>query len=196
MKTLLSLALVGALACTSPAAEIKIATVDLQKLMSEYYKAQSAFKALKEKEVSFAKELDRLRLEGRQLAKETEDLRELAANNALSPSERQEKKKNFETKLTDFRAFEIRYDDLRAQAQAELQNTLTITQKRILDDVLSATKRIGETEGFNLVLNASKANPATSDVLFSRNIDDITERVLASLNATKPIAPEGNLKSK
>ena len=194
MKTLLSLALTGALACASHATDLKIATVDLQRLMSDYYKAQSAFKALKEKEVSFAKELDRLRLEGRQLAKETEDLRDLSGNNALNPSERQEKKKIFETKLSDLRAFEIRYDDTRAQAQAELQNTLTITQKRILEDVLSATKQLGDREGFNLVLNASKANPAGSDVLFTKNIDDITERVLASLNATKPTAPDEKLK--
>jgi outer membrane protein len=192
MKRLLSLLLIGALACTCRAADLKIATLDLQRLMSEYYKAQSAFKALKEKESSFAKELDRLRLEVRQLAKESEDLRELAANNALSASERQEKKKSFEIKLTDLRAFEIRYDDFRGQAQAELQNSLAITQKRVLEDILSATKRIGDREGFNLVLNANKANPAASDVLFSKNIDDITERVLTSLNATKPAPPDGN----
>ena len=100
-----------------------------------------------------------------------------------------EKKKSFETKLTDLRAFEVRYDDFKAQAQAELQNTLSIAQKRIAEDVVSATRRVGETEGFNLVLNLNKANPAASDVLFAKNIDDITERVLASLNSTKP-APD------
>ena len=180
------MALMGSLAWSAQTAELKVATVDLQRLMAEYYKAQSAFKGIREKEVSFTKELDRLRLEGRRLAKETEDLQELAGNNALSPSERQEKKKSFETKLTDLRTFEVRYDDFKAQAQAELQNTLSITQKRIVEDVISATRRVGETEGFNLVLNLNKTNPVASDVLFAKNIDDITERVVASLNSTKP----------
>ena len=110
-----------------------------------------------------------------------------ADNNALSSTERQEKKKNLETKILDLRSFEIRYDDLRAQAQAELQTKYSSAQKQILDDVLSATRRVGEKEGFNLVLNANKTNPAASDVLFAKNVDDITEKVLGSLNASKPL---------
>lgn len=43
---------------------------------------------------------------------------------------------------------------------------------------------------FNRVLNFSKENPAVSDVVFARNVEDITDKVLALLNATKPPADE------
>jgi outer membrane protein len=184
---MISMMLVMLLAAISEAGELKVATVDLQRLMAEYYKAQATFKALKEKEGSLAKEFEKLRLEGRHLAKDAEELQGFADNQTLSSTVRQEKKKALETKLLDLRSFEIRYDDLRAQAQAELQNSYSTAQKQIVDDVVSATRRVGEKDGFNLVLNANKTNPAASDVLFSRNVDDITDKVLASLNATKPL---------
>jgi hypothetical protein len=82
----------------------------------------------------------------------------------------------------------VRYDDFKAQREAELQLHLTQTNKRILEDVMSVTRFIGEKESFHLILNANKANPAASDVLFSKHVDDLIERVVASLNAAKPKA--------
>src|SRR5205823_919741 len=98
----------------------------------------------------------------------------------------EEKKKSFEQKRIDLRDFQVRYDDFRIQKEAELQNYSLHAKKRLLEEVLSVTKYIGEKEGFNLVLNANKTEPAASDVLFSKNVDDITDKVIASLNAAKP----------
>ena len=186
MKAILPLGLLGIFTWSCVGSELKIATVDLQRVLADYYKAQEAAKQLKEKQNSFLKELDGMRLEGRKLMQETESLRELAADNALSATVREEKKKGFEMNLTNLRAFEVRYDDFRAQREAELQLQLTRTNQRILEDVMSVTRFIGEKEGFNLILNANKANPAASDLLFSRKVDDLTEKIVASLNASQP----------
>ena len=185
MKTILSIGLLVAFACFSRAAELKVATVDMQRLMAEYYKSQEVLKQLKEKESSFVKELEVLRLEGRKLAKEAENLKEESALSILSAAERESKKKSFETKLLDLSTFQVRYDDLRAQREAELQGQLARSNKAIQDEVLSVTRYIGQREGFNLILNANKANPLASQVVFSKNVDDITDKALASLNATK-----------
>src|SRR5262245_748859 len=186
MKAFLPLGLIGVFTWSCVAGELKIATIDLQRVLTEYYKAQEVAKQLKEKQTSFLKELDGMRLEGRKLIQEAEALRELAANDALSATAREEKIKGLQTKLTDLRAFEVRYDDFRAQREAQLQLQLNQSNKRILEEVMSATRFVGEKEGFNLILNANKANPVASDVLFSKNVADLTERIVASLNATKP----------
>jgi len=196
MKAILSVGLILAFAWVSAAADVRIGTVDLQKVMADYYKWQQATNYLKEKEVSYFKELEGMRLEGRKLTKEAQELRELAENNALSSTQRDEKKRHFESKLTDLREFEMRYDDVRAQREAELQNYSVQTRKKILDEVVSATRRISEQEGFNLVLNANKANPAASEVLFSKNVADITDKVVTSLNATKPLDMPSEPKAK
>jgi len=191
MKSIVWIALLAAFTGFSSGADLKVATVDLQRLMGEYYKAQQAIKELKEKEASFLKEMEGLRLEGRKLAKEVENLKEESASNVLSAAEREEKKRTFQTKALDLSTFQVRYDDVRAQREAELQAQLTFSNKRIQEEVVSVTRQIGEREGFNLILNANKSNPAASEVVFARNVDDLTEKVLASLNSTKlPTAKE------
>src|SRR4051812_13103383 len=115
MKTILSLSLAFAVAWSSSAAEVRIGTVDLQKVMSDFYKWQQASNYLKEKEVSYFKELEGMRLEGSRLKRETEDLQERAVNEALSATERAQTRKNFQLKLTDLQEFEMRYDSLRSQ---------------------------------------------------------------------------------
>jgi Skp family chaperone for outer membrane proteins len=186
MKAIVAIGLMAALAFGSSAGELKVGTLDLQKVLTDYYKAQDLAKQLKEKEVSYVKELEGMRLEGRKLTRETQDLQELSSNTALSVTAREEKKRTFESKRIDLREFEVRYDDFRAQREAELQNYAAQGKKKILDDVISAARRIGEAEGFNLVLNANKTEPAASDVLFSKNVDDITQKLVASLNAARP----------
>jgi outer membrane protein len=182
MKTLMAMALCGALVCSGLAAELKMATVDLQRLLSEYQRAQEVGKQLREKQVSFQKEIEGLRLEGRTLMRETEELQKLAVDNALSTNERETKKRAFESKLTDLRAFEVRYDNFRAQREAELQSFAAQNNKRVMEEVVAATHSIGNAAGVNLILNANRANPMASDVLYAKGIEDITDKVLASLN--------------
>ena len=136
--------------------------------------------------MSFQKELEGLRLEGRLLASETEQLQKLSLDNALSATEREAKKKAFENKLVDFHAFEVRYDTVRAQRETEFQTFASQTNKRIADEVLVATRSVGDKQAVNLILNASRSNPITSDVIHSKGVEDITEQVLASLNARNP----------
>lgn len=195
MKAILSILLMVAVAWHSTAAELKVATLDLQKAVSEYYKWQEATNQMKAKEAAYLKDLESLRLEGARLLKEAQELEELASSGALSLTQRQDKKKSFEEKRVDLRQFQMRYDDFRTQKESELQTYSARTKKQILDEVLSVTKYIGEKEGFNLVLNANKTDPAAGEVLFAKNVDDITGKVLQSLNATKAAEPASQPKT-
>jgi Skp family chaperone for outer membrane proteins len=194
MKKVFSLGLFVLCVAACPAGELKVATLDLRRVMTEYYKAQEGAKELRAKEVSFRKELEDLRLEGSKMLNEVEDLRRLSLENALHAAVRDEKRKSFELKLVDLRALEVKLETLKAQREADLHDAVARINKRVLDDVLKATGSLGEKEGFHLIFNASKANPAASDVLFARNVEDVTAKVLAALNATKPVPREGQEK--
>lgn len=180
-----------AVACSVRAGEMKVATVDLQRLLKEYYRAEEIAKQLEARHDAVFKEFTELRLDGERLLKEAHDLQEGSIDLALSDAARAEKKRSLELKLADFRAFEVSYDQTRVQREAEFQNQAVVANRRILDEILTRTRSIGEAGGFNLVLNASKMNPVSSDVVFSKDLDDITEKVLASLNATKPPSEKG-----
>ena len=189
MKTLLTLWFVIALACSSRSGDIKVATVDLQRLIKEYYRADEVAKQLEARHNALFKELIELRLDGDRMLKEAHDLEERCHDLALSDAAREEIKRKFELKVADLHAFELSYDQTRGQREAEFQNQAALANKRILNEILTATRSMGEKGGFNLVLNASKVNPVISDVIFTKNVDDITDTVLVSLNATKP-APD------
>lgn len=182
MRALAPLIAAMLMVCSSLAAELKIATVDMQRLLAEYQRAQEVAKQLREKQGSLQRELEGLRLEGRRLVTETEELNKLAQDTALSSSERENKRKALEAKVLDLRSFDVKYDNARAQREAELQAFAARHNKHIVEEVMSATRSVGEREGVHLILNASRANPLASDVLYSREIPDVTDQVLASLN--------------
>lgn len=190
MRAIFSLSFAFAFTLVGWPTELRFATVDLQRVLEGYDKAQRVARELKAKEVSFVKELEDLRLEGRKLASEVEDLRRLSVGNVLSATEREEKQKRFELKLADLQAFGVRYDRVKAQRETELRTQSLRMNKDVLDDVVNATRALGEKDGFNLILNASRANPVASDVLFARNVEDVTERVLGSLNRPKRVPEE------
>lgn len=190
MKTTLTLIGVLGIAFFSVAADLKVAVVDLQQVVADYYKAQEMAKELKAEEVSFVREIEGLRLEGRKRLTEVEDLRRLSLDNALSASNRDEKKRNLETKLSDLNGFQIRYDEIKGQRESEFQMNAARVNRSIVEEVLSATKRVGDEQGFNLVLNVNKLSPTSSDVLFTKEVEDVTGKVLALLNRTRP-APTG-----
>jgi len=171
------------------AQELRVATVDLQRVLAGYHKAQEAARELRAREVSLRKELDDLRLEGRKLAGEVDGLRTLSLDSALSASERTEKQKSFQSKLTDLQAFGVRYDQFKDQRAAELESYASRVNRSVLEDVMTATRSLGEKDGYHLIFNANRQNPVASDVLYTKGVEDVTEKVLARLNLTRPALP-------
>jgi len=186
MRAILSVILGTVISFAAYSAELKIGTIDLQRAMTDYYKWEEVTQQIKQRDTSYVKELEPLRLEGTRLEREARELALSIQDNALSNSVRDEKKKLFEQKQVDLGEIRMRFDDLQLKRQTDLQKYSVQTRKQIADDVLTVTRKISEAEGFNLILNANKAEPISADVLFSKNVDDITEKVLARLNAGKP----------
>src|ERR1051325_1910778 len=171
MRTLVIIILTAILTAVGSSAELRIGTIDLQRALADYYKTEEAARQFRLRDVSYAKELEPLRIEGTKLERETRELGLLAQDNALSSTAREEKKKLFQQKQIDLSELRVRYDDLQAKRQAELQKFSLQTRKQIVDEVLKVTRRVGESDGFNLILNASKTEPVTSEVLFTKNVE-------------------------
>ncbi|MBI3415715.1 MAG: OmpH family outer membrane protein [Verrucomicrobia bacterium] len=179
------LALCLSLACfAAPATDLKIGTLDVQRVIADYHKAQTVTRQLKEQEVSFVKELDGLRFEGNRLLAEAEGVRKLSLDVALSETVREGKEKEFEMKLMDVRALEARLLETKSKRESDLQARFAQATKIIHEDIDAVTRSLGEKEGFNLILNRNQANPVAGEVLFAKNIEDVTAKVLALLNAS------------
>jgi Skp family chaperone for outer membrane proteins len=185
MRILLLLAVTALTSTLAQGAELKIAVMDLDRVLTNYVQGQQAVKDLKDKEVSFLKELQTLRLEGRKLLDDVETSHRLSLDNVLSAVQRETNKKTFEQKLTDFRAFEMRYEQTRQEREAEIQSQAARVQRRLWTRSRPRPAAWANREGVNLILNASQNPRVASDVLFARDVADVTEKILASLNQGK-----------
>lgn len=171
--------------CSSNAAGLKLATVDLQEVLRNYDKAKATLKAIQLQEVSFTQELDGMKLEGQKMMREADSLRESFNDPALSAAERDGRRKLWQEKLQDLSAFGVRLDGFRRQKETELRVSFERSNKKVVDEIVTVTRRIGEKEGFNLILTADKDNPAAGQVIFSRDVPDLTVKVLATLNEVR-----------
>jgi Skp family chaperone for outer membrane proteins len=86
--------------------------------------------------------------------------------------------RSLELKLADLRTFEPRYEETKAQREPEFQKEASLASRRFLQEVQTATRGVGEKEGFNLILNANPTDLPLSDVVFSKNLDDLTGTIL------------------
>jgi Skp family chaperone for outer membrane proteins len=185
MKTILAACLCTLFTLVSIAGELKVATVDLQEVLHNYTKAKEVLKSVQIQEVSLAKELDGLKLEGQKLWREAEQLQASINDLSLSAAERDSRRKLWEEKLQNLRTFSVQYDQVRLEKETELRVTLERSNRKVLEEIVTVTRRIGEKEGFNLVLNTNKENPAAGEVVFSKGVTDLTGQVLASLNQVR-----------
>lgn len=169
------------------AAELKVGVVDLKKVFEGYYKTKLAQAALDE-------EVAGLKKDGKALeedyAKAVEDYKKTideANNQAISSDEREKRKKDAENKM-------LRVNDLRQTLQQFERTASTnmgekrrMTMSKILGEIKEAIAAKAKAGAFTIVLDTSSPDPMNlPTVLYSSGENDLTDAVLAALNANAP----------
>ena len=186
------LLLCGALLLGSPTraqaqSQARIATIDIARIYTGYWKTKESISALKERGDELQKELDKLKDEFKKVEDDYKKLLADANDSALSSEEREKRKKSAESKYKDMKA----KDD-------EMRSFVTVNQQRraedekrifkgILDDIKSAAASKAKAAGYSMVVNkVAEAAQGVPVFLYSSDDNDITEAVLTQLNATAP----------
>jgi len=161
--------LIGA-SFTGPAwpAEIKVGCVDIQKAMNECQAGIEAKKAI-------AKEMEKLQKLFGERQKELQAMKESLDKQGLmmKPEVRAAKEKEFQAKVRDYQRW---LED----NQKEIQQKGMEMERTILQGIRNVIKKIGEEEGYTLVLEENE-----NIVLFSSKAIDFTDRVIKSYDAQK-----------
>ena len=178
-------------------AQSKTATVDLSKVFDKYWKTEQATAALKDR----AQEIDKSDREMKatwQKSKEDYQKQLAAANDqAVSPEERENRKKAAETKLKDIKDSEENIVQFERQANANIAAQKERMRKNILEEIKLAINSKAKSTGYALVIDLGAqtyvADPSgpyyTPTVVYSSGENDITEAVLTQLNYTAPADP-------
>jgi outer membrane protein len=186
MKHLLRILALGfaivAAGAGSVMAQTKIATIDLKKIVDSYWKKDEAYATLKETGTDMEKDLKGMEEELKKMDASYTQLLEAASDPAISPEEKEKRRKQAEDKRQDF--LKKREEAATYQKNAELQlgEKKNNVDKRLLTEIRNIIAARAKTGGFTLVLNAG----ADVAVMYASPDYDITDQVISDLNVTKP----------
>jgi len=182
-------------ACGSALAQPRIAVVRFQKVLDSYYKTKQANAVLQEKMAEMEK-LGKDKIDTWKKAKEDyQKLADSATDQAASAAEQDKRKKAAADKFRDIKAMEDDIASFRQDVTTRLGEMKTRLRKTLLEDIQQVIKIKAEAGGYALVIDADAQTfvpdplaPFSSPTfLYYGNKDDLTDAVVAQLNAAAPV---------
>jgi outer membrane protein len=200
IKVIAGLLLASLMALPAPA-ETRIGTVDLRKVFDNYWKTKQADAALKDRAAEMEKQNKDLVEDWKKAREAYQTLLGDANNQALSAEERDKRKKAAEEKLRQVKETE----DTITQFQRTAKETIDTQRKRMRDTIVDEIRNVlnakARAAGYSMVVDISAESfNATPIILFTSNETDMTNELLAQLNATStgdaPKAPDSKTSGK
>jgi outer membrane protein len=173
---------------SSPAwGQNRVATVDLRKLFDNYWKTKQADSAIKDRAADLEKERKTMLDEWKKARDEYQSFLSEANEQTRSLEEREKRKKAAEDKLKQIKEAEDNVTQYDRQARSILEEQRKRMRDSIVEEIRSTVKGKAVASGYALVVDTvAESATGTPVVLYSNNENDITDAVLAQLNAGAP----------
>jgi Skp family chaperone for outer membrane proteins len=175
--------LLAVTAFSAGGAPTKVANVNMKKIFDGYYKTKLAQTSLENRKAELRKEikdmadgLEKAQNDYKQLLDESND-------QAISSDERDKRKQAAADKAKEINNTKVALEQFQRQAEAQLSDQSQRMSGNLVTEIQKAVADKAKAGGYNLVLNAA----TTEVVVYSDSQDDITDAVLAELNAGAPI---------
>ena len=165
----------------------RIATVDLRKVFDGYWKTKQADAAIKDRGADLEKEHKNMLEDWKKAKDDYQTLLTEANNQTLSLEERDKRKKSAEDKFKQIKDSEDAIRQYERQAATTIDEQKRRMRDSIVEEIRTTVSGKAKAAGYALVFDttAETANN-TPIILYSNNENDITEAVLAQLNAGAP----------
>lgn len=185
MSKLWMAGLISALVTVSVgAAELKIATVDLDKVFTAHPKTRAAEADLKKAEEAIQKDMDQMVAEGRALEEAVGKLREAAKNPLLTDDARLQKRNEAEEKLTELQEFQLRVRRTQETKLKQMREQVMKSRQGIVDELMTTVADFAKAEGYDLVLDRSGLTMNAIPLVSYSNPDlDVTEKLIGRVAA-------------
>jgi outer membrane protein len=172
----------------SALAQTKIATVDLRKLFDNYWKTKTAQADIQDRAAQADKDDKAMKDDLKTGSDEYQKLLLLVNDQGISSEERERRKQTADDKLKQLQSSKAAIEQFERQAQATLGEQRQRMRDRILGEIKVAVTTKAKAEGYSLVLDsAAETVNGTLTVVYSTGENDLTDAILAQLNAGAPI---------
>lgn len=182
---------VAVLCLVSPAAhaQIKLGTVDMNKVFTAYYKTKTAEKKINEQRAAAKTELDG-RLET--LKKAMDEINKMNQNMEkpeLSTEGKAQAAKERDEKVQEARNLDREIAEFRSGREKQLQDQFLRMRTDIIKDIMKVVNEKVKGAGYDLVLDKSGASMGQIPVvLYSREDLDFSADIITELNKSAPKA--------
>lgn len=189
-KTLLA-AVICSLLTFSVRAETKIGLIDLRKVFDNYYKTKQADASLKDEAADLEKQRKEMVEEYKKGQDEWKKLLDKSNDQAIAADEREKNKDAANKKLAELKDMEQTVAQFERSSRAKLSEKQRRKRDAILEEIRDVVNAKAKAANYTLVIDsASSSLNDTPVVMFNNGENDLTESILAQLNASAPAAPK------
>jgi len=168
-------------------AENQVGIIDLKKVFDGYWKTKRVKAELDQAELAARKELKDIVDDWNKSKKEYQALLESAKDSAVSADERDKRNKAAEVKFRQLKETEMTAQQVERRATSELDEKSRSNREKILVDIRDAVNASAKSAGYSFVVDVgANSVSGTPVVIYNNGQNDITEPILAKLNAGEP----------
>ena len=190
MKTVIStltlVFLLSTIQAGAQAAAQKIATINLQKVYTDYWKTKKADEAIKRKALDKQKVAEGIEKDLRDLDDQIRKAQKLLQDPALNAAERERRQKQQQKMINEARETAQALQQYNRATQTELQKEQADTIKKLMDEVREVVSSIAKAKGYSLVIDSSAKSGPGLVLVFNDGKDDLTLSAQAQLETTNP----------
>ena len=186
-KLLMPILAMGALAFNPANAETTIVTIDMQKLLDGYYKAAQATQRLESVQQQAVAEREEKAKELQDMVTAAQATQEELQNPVLSDDSKAEKEAEIQQMGQQIQIAQQAAQQWWQQKVNDLQQQSQEISRDLINEIVKITNEIALKDfGADLVLDSSSPAGGIPTILYGSDQLDITDKVLAQLNADAP----------
>ncbi|MEI8340889.1 MAG: OmpH family outer membrane protein [Verrucomicrobiota bacterium] len=187
LLTITSISLVALIASAFTAgAQTKIATVDMNKIFSAYYKTKDAETRINEARNSAKKELDDRMDTYKKNLETINKLNDEMNKPELSKEAKDEKAKARDEKIAETKNLEREITEFKASREKQLQEQAVRMRNGIVDEITKLVQEKVKSENYDLVLDKSGSSLNGVPILiFARESLDFSDEIITQLNKNR-----------
>ncbi len=192
LKFALSSIAFGAVALGLVAQEppLKVATVDMGKLLEGHYKTEEQMNKLRADEQKAQEQLEQMVKERNQLVDQYKETQDQSKNTLLTPDARSKADADGQKLMEEIQKRQADLQNFSTTTQRSLQQRLGNFRSLLLDEISKKVAEIAKRRGATMVVDTSGPSAlGIASVVYADPAFDITTEVLTEINKDKPATP-------
>jgi outer membrane protein len=189
LVTVFGLLALSASFASSAQAQMRIGTIDMQKVFTAYYKTHDAEDKLKEAQKAYKDELDQRMEDYKKNLDVINKLNEEMNKPELSGAAKDQKAQERDAKISETKGLEKEISDFRQEREKQIQDQLKRMRDGIVDEIMKVVDDQVKAQNYDIVFDRSgfSANNIVPILLYAKESYDFSDSVITKLNANRPL---------